>query len=1171
MSWPRLLTIICFLSFPSFAALFGTVTTDLGAADLALDQARSKLYLVNSNLNRVDVYSTAQRRFLSPITVGSLPLAGAMSPDGKFLYVTAYNAGALDVIDLDKAALVQTVALPAKPEGVAVGSDGRVLVSTIGTGQNNQFNTLLIYDPSASQSTQLQPIPITVTGPAAPVTPPLGLTALSSRSALLPTPDHNVIVGVNNISTTSRSVFVYDVPGQKVQNARTITGISDVLSIAPDGSKFMAGLTLFETISLGVLAQQNAANAPFSFPSSNAANFNTQQNQGGSVFAPDGSVIYSAFNIAPIQNPPAKANSSRLLLNDPDNLLINLGLQLPENLTGKMVITSNGATIYALSESGFVTIPISTMNQSPIAMPANTVALLSSDQCGVSPNQRVTVSVTNAGGGRMTASAQLLSLPTATTGGLGGFGGPGGGGPGGGIVIILAPPLAGVGGPAGVQAAAGFGNANTTVLQTSPLLTAQQTGAGANLTFGYNSVNAKTVGTVAPHNFLIQSPEAINIPGNVQIFQNNHDSDARSKIMPVQVNASSAEGLFDMVTDPVRRRLYIANSGMNRVEVFDMASQQFLPPIKVGQLPHSLAIGTDGVTLYVANSGGENISVVDLTTNVQTGLIRFPPLPFNSNVALVTPSLIAAGLQGPQVLMSDGSLWRVVGNQVLPRTLNTAVFGTARTVAGPSQTMAATPGGEYIFLLAGTGNGYLYDASVDEWVAERQLFTTNANASSLPAITGYYGPIAAGPQGQYFLANGIIYNASLTQIGAVPTPAQVGVVTGGTATPARGATTTTTPTPIAAVAAVNPRTFIRFSQSTQTTTTTAIPAGFTPGGGAGGLGAVGLPGAGGLGGAGAGSGSIQPPITGPTIEVVDVATGNTMMTGVALEGPLAKVTGNQTQRIHGRTIAMDPTGTTAYALTTSGLSIVPMTPILPAQRPTVNPNGVVSTANYLTNVAPGSLVSIFGSNMASEASAPDGNLPTVLGGSCVTLNNKPMPLVLTSDKQVNVQIPVDIGVGSFPLYVRSIDRLAASLPSVVKVSKVAPAVFTDGNGHSAIYHADGSIVTKDKPAVRDEKLTLFATGLGVTKGGKVTSGAPAPSSPLATTDSVQVYFGNPSISQSQLIVNWSGLVPGMIGVNQINLTVPGNHLRGDSLPVTLKIDGVSSPNNGPAPPVVWAN
>ena len=67
-------------------------------------------------------------------------------------------------------------------------------------------------------------------------------------------------------------------------------------------------------------------------------NFNTQANQGGSVFSPDGSVLYSAFNIAPVQTPAARANVGQLMLNDPDNLLIRLGIQMPENLTGRLVL-----------------------------------------------------------------------------------------------------------------------------------------------------------------------------------------------------------------------------------------------------------------------------------------------------------------------------------------------------------------------------------------------------------------------------------------------------------------------------------------------------------------------------------------------------------------------------------------------------------------------------------------------------------------------------------------------------------------------------------------------------------------------------------------------------------------------------------------------------------------
>ena len=171
MSLPRFLFTLFFLGLPSFAATFGTVSADLGVADLILDEPRGKLYLINSNLNRVDVWSTTQRRFLSPITTGTNPLAGAMSPDGKFLYVTSYNQVSLNVIDLNKDALVQRVSLPANPEGVAVGADGRVLITTIGAGANNSQNTLLVYDPNAAAGVQNPfPVPIAVTAPAPPIT-----------------------------------------------------------------------------------------------------------------------------------------------------------------------------------------------------------------------------------------------------------------------------------------------------------------------------------------------------------------------------------------------------------------------------------------------------------------------------------------------------------------------------------------------------------------------------------------------------------------------------------------------------------------------------------------------------------------------------------------------------------------------------------------------------------------------------------------------------------------------------------------------------------------------------------------------------------------------------------------------------------------------------------------
>jgi uncharacterized protein (TIGR03437 family) len=187
----------------------------------------------------------------------------------------------------------------------------------------------------------------------------------------------------------------------------------------------------------------------------------------------------------------------------------------------------------------------------------------------------------------------------------------------------------------------------------------------------------------------------------------------------------------------------------------------------------------------------------------------------------------------------------------------------------------------------------------------------------------------------------------------------------------------------------------------------------------------------------------------------------------------------------------------------------------------------------------------------------------------VTLNNSPLPLFATSSGQINAQIPPGLAAGNYPLMIRSIDKKIASVQSTVTVSKYSPAVLVDPvSNQVALFHKDGKAVTKDNPAKRDEPLVLYALGLGPTKGGAVTSGNASPTSPLAVTDTVEVFFGNPSIKEAGIIVDWSGLTPGYIGLYQINLRVPGAHISGNDLPVTVKIGNISSPTTGPLIPKV---
>ena len=408
--------LVCVLSvLPSWSATFGTVVAHpQSLADLVLDEARKRIYLVDTYSNQVDVYSTASNppSLVTTINTDATPLAVAMSRSGKSLYVACYTASTLDIFDLTSAAFSKTsVSLGANPEGVAVGYNELVLISTIGTGTGQAV--LTTYTPSASgSSSALQAIVVAPTPPTTPqLPPPNGLMYFASKSQLQATPDGTRIVGVNQQATT-RTVFVFDVASSTVLASRTIAATSPILAVSPDGSEFLSGPMLFETSTLLVLAQQNTTNSPFVFAS--GANFTTQTNQGGAVFLPDGSELLTAYNIVPVQNPAAKPNTSQLLVNTPDSLLIQMGVMLPENLGGKIVISSDGATMYAISQSGFLVASTAGLKTSPVAIPDTNVTLLVNDQCGVTASQNsAVIPVRNQGGGKLTVTAQVL--PSAAT------------------------------------------------------------------------------------------------------------------------------------------------------------------------------------------------------------------------------------------------------------------------------------------------------------------------------------------------------------------------------------------------------------------------------------------------------------------------------------------------------------------------------------------------------------------------------------------------------------------------------------------------------------------------------------------------------------------------------------------------------------------------------------
>ncbi|MCX6622512.1 MAG: hypothetical protein NTY38_15885, partial [Acidobacteria bacterium] len=207
----------------------------------------------------------------------------------------------------------------------------QALITTQGSGTGNAANTLLLYDDNQDVSQKIRPILF----PPPPPTPTqlpaitIGRPVTSFRGKLIRTPDGRFIVGMTSWNNnTNTYLFVYEIASATLLRSRNVTGQSTILSISPDGSRFMAGYTLYDTATLSIVAQQNIANAPFAMPGA----FSTVNNVGGSTFSADGATLYSAFNTAANTQPPPRPQASILLISSTDNLAIRLGINIPESI-----------------------------------------------------------------------------------------------------------------------------------------------------------------------------------------------------------------------------------------------------------------------------------------------------------------------------------------------------------------------------------------------------------------------------------------------------------------------------------------------------------------------------------------------------------------------------------------------------------------------------------------------------------------------------------------------------------------------------------------------------------------------------------------------------------------------------------------------------------------------
>ncbi len=186
----------------------------------------------------------------------------------------------------------------------------------------------------------------------------------------------------------------------------------------------------------------------------------------------------------------------------------------------------------------------------------------------------------------------------------------------------------------------------------------------------------------------------------------------------------------------------------------------------------------------------------------------------------------------------------------------------------------------------------------------------------------------------------------------------------------------------------------------------------------------------------------------------------------------------------------------------------------------------LNAANLQPQLAPGSLMSVFGSGLI----APGGHVYIEVAGY-------PLAPVSKSPFRLTTWLPPGLAPGRHPA---RIEHALGQVEFEVELLEAAPAVFQDEMGQALITNLDGSTVSGSNPAARGADILVYATGLGELSGMQARA---------AVSAEIE---GNPSTVKS---VDW---VPDQAGVYQVRVTVPATQAPGTALSLVLKQMSASS-------------
>jgi uncharacterized protein (TIGR03437 family) len=209
----------------------------------------------------------------------------------------------------------------------------------------------------------------------------------------------------------------------------------------------------------------------------------------------------------------------------------------------------------------------------------------------------------------------------------------------------------------------------------------------------------------------------------------------------------------------------------------------------------------------------------------------------------------------------------------------------------------------------------------------------------------------------------------------------------------------------------------------------------------------------------------------------------------------------------------------------------------------INASGIVGIGSYPSDIlpmSPGSYFTIYGANFVDvDALATPANLPfpLSLAGVSVQVNGTGVPVEAVTPWQINALLPQEMAPGSVTVTVQLPDGTLLGQAAAVTRTAAAIDLIIGAIGDSTLYAAafhPGTAILADvnHPAAAGEILETYGFGLGPTTPG-VAAGAGAPSNPPA---SAAMPFVNVDGVLAQ--TTFAGLVPGLVGLYQVNVVVP---------------------------------